>query len=55
MEGGKSVCGPERGCHETAVILAGKKSLLAHEKETLEYKRQLADLGDKVEHPETPE
>ena len=27
-----------------------EKSLLAHEKETLEYKRQLADLGDKVEH-----
>ncbi|HGY7000416.1 phage tail tape measure protein [Escherichia coli] len=26
------------------------KSLLAHEKETLEYKRQLAELGDKVEH-----
>ncbi|EPH9592746.1 phage tail tape measure protein, partial [Escherichia coli] len=27
-----------------------EKSLLAHEKETLEYKRQLAELGDKVEH-----
>ncbi|EET8276348.1 phage tail tape measure protein [Escherichia coli] len=27
-----------------------EKSLLSHEKETLEYKRQLADLGDKVEH-----
>ncbi|HBL6571477.1 TPA: phage tail tape measure protein [Escherichia coli] len=27
-----------------------EKSLLAHEKETLEYKRQLAALGDKVEH-----
>ncbi|EGD9221686.1 phage tail tape measure protein, partial [Escherichia coli] len=27
-----------------------EKSLLAYEKETLEYKRQLADLGDKVEH-----
>ncbi|HCP7500919.1 TPA: phage tail tape measure protein [Escherichia coli] len=27
-----------------------EKSLLTHEKETLEYKRQLADLGDKVEH-----
>ncbi len=27
-----------------------EKSLLAHEKETLEYKRQLADLGDKVEY-----
>ncbi|EDV6184343.1 phage tail tape measure protein [Salmonella enterica subsp. enterica serovar Pomona] len=27
-----------------------EKSLLAHEKETLEYKRQLADLGDKIEH-----
>ena len=27
-----------------------EKSLLAHEKETLEYKRQQADLGDKVEH-----
>ncbi|HAI4947733.1 phage tail tape measure protein [Escherichia coli] len=26
------------------------KSLLTHEKETLEYKRQLAELGDKVEH-----
>ncbi|EFE9533560.1 phage tail tape measure protein [Escherichia coli] len=27
-----------------------EKSLLAHEKETLEYRRQLADLGDKVEY-----
>ncbi|WP_097740894.1 phage tail tape measure protein, partial [Escherichia coli] len=27
-----------------------EQSLLAHEQETLEYKRQLADLGDKVEH-----
>ncbi|EES9642985.1 phage tail tape measure protein [Escherichia coli] len=27
-----------------------EKSLLAHVKETLEYKRQLAELGDKVEH-----
>ncbi|NYR55255.1 phage tail tape measure protein, partial [Escherichia coli] len=27
-----------------------EKSLLAHEKETLEYKRQLAELGDKVEY-----
>ncbi|HBB6037048.1 TPA: phage tail tape measure protein [Escherichia coli] len=27
-----------------------EKSLLAHEKETLEYKHQLAELGDKVEH-----
>ncbi|EFD0035213.1 TPA: phage tail tape measure protein [Escherichia coli] len=27
-----------------------EKSLLTHEKETLEYKRQLAELGDKVEH-----
>ncbi|EFN7363646.1 phage tail tape measure protein [Escherichia coli] len=27
-----------------------EKSLLAHEKETLEYKRQLVDLGDKVEY-----
>ncbi|HEA1207291.1 TPA: phage tail tape measure protein [Escherichia coli] len=27
-----------------------EKSLLAHEKETLEYKRQLAELGDKIEH-----
>ncbi|EOK8507314.1 phage tail tape measure protein [Escherichia coli] len=27
-----------------------EKSLLAHEKETLEYRRQLAELGDKVEH-----
>ena len=27
-----------------------EKSLLAHEQETLEYKRQLAELGDKVEH-----
>ncbi|RCX74195.1 phage tail tape measure protein, partial [Escherichia coli] len=26
-----------------------EKSLLAHEKETLEYRRQLAELGDKVE------
>ncbi|HAZ3906685.1 TPA: phage tail tape measure protein, partial [Escherichia coli] len=27
-----------------------EKSLLAHKDETLEYKHQLADLGDKVEH-----
>ncbi|EES2247317.1 phage tail tape measure protein, partial [Escherichia coli] len=27
-----------------------EKSRLTHEKETLEYKRQLAELGDKVEH-----
>ncbi|CAD5571276.1 phage tail tape measure protein [Escherichia coli] len=27
-----------------------EKFLLTHEKETLEYKRQLAELGDKVEH-----
>ncbi|MBU5994545.1 phage tail tape measure protein [Escherichia coli] len=27
-----------------------EKSLLAHEKETLEYRRQLAELGDKIEH-----
>lgn len=27
-----------------------EKSLLAHKEETLEYKRQLADLGDKVAH-----
>ncbi|HAG6288445.1 TPA: phage tail tape measure protein [Escherichia coli] len=27
-----------------------EKSLLTHEKEALEYKRQLAELGDKVEH-----
>ncbi|WP_047381649.1 phage tail tape measure protein, partial [Escherichia coli] len=27
-----------------------EKSLLAHKDETLEYKRQLAELGDKVEH-----
>ncbi|EJV4961808.1 phage tail tape measure protein, partial [Escherichia coli] len=27
-----------------------EKSLLTHEKETLEYKRQLAELGDKVEY-----
>ena len=27
-----------------------EKSLLAHEKETLEYKRQLAELVDKIEH-----
>ena len=27
-----------------------EKSLLTHEKETLEYKRQLAELGDKIEH-----
>ncbi|WP_150352373.1 phage tail tape measure protein, partial [Escherichia coli] len=31
-------------------LSAQEKSLLAHEQETLEYKRQLADLGDKVEH-----
>ncbi|OVB03704.1 tail length tape measure protein, partial [Escherichia coli] len=27
-----------------------EKFLLAHKDETLEYKRQLAELGDKVEH-----
>ncbi|EPR2428658.1 phage tail length tape measure family protein, partial [Escherichia coli] len=31
-------------------LSAQEKSLLAHEKETLEYKRQLAELGDKVEY-----
>ncbi len=31
-------------------LSAQEKSLLAHEQETLEYKRQLADLGDKVEY-----
>ncbi|EKP2402377.1 phage tail tape measure protein, partial [Escherichia coli] len=31
-------------------LSAQEKSLLAHKDETLEYKRQLADLGDKVEH-----
>ncbi len=49
MESGKSVCGPERGSHETQ-LSEQEKSLLTHEKETLEYKRQLAELGDKVEH-----
>ncbi|CAI4221179.1 unnamed protein product [Auanema sp. JU1783] len=29
-------------------LTAQEKSLLAHKEETLEYKRQLADLGDKV-------
>ncbi|MFJ5503816.1 phage tail tape measure protein [Pectobacterium carotovorum] len=29
-------------------LSAQEKSLLAHSKETLEYKRQLADLGDKI-------
>ncbi|EIF1229173.1 phage tail tape measure protein [Escherichia coli] len=33
-----------------SLVSGQEKSLLAHEKETLEYKRQLADLGDKVEH-----
>ncbi|MCV9269440.1 phage tail tape measure protein, partial [Escherichia coli] len=31
-------------------LSAQEKSLLAHEQETLEYKRQLAELGDKVEY-----
>ncbi|HBB6657655.1 TPA: phage tail tape measure protein [Salmonella enterica] len=31
-------------------LSAQEKSLLAHKDETLEYKRQLAELGDKVEH-----
>ncbi|MCX1960558.1 phage tail tape measure protein [Escherichia coli] len=31
-------------------LSAQEKSLLAHKDETLEYKRQLADLGDKVEY-----
>ncbi|MBC6572506.1 phage tail tape measure protein [Escherichia coli] len=31
-------------------LSAHEKSLLAHKDETLEYKRQLADLGDKVEY-----
>ncbi|KDU21984.1 phage tail tape measure protein, lambda family [Escherichia coli 3-267-03_S4_C2] len=36
--------------HNVASCPYEEKSLLAHEKETLEYKRQLAELGDKVEH-----
>ncbi|HCO6325912.1 TPA: phage tail tape measure protein, partial [Escherichia coli] len=31
-------------------LSAQEKSLLAHKDETLEYKRQLAELGDKIEH-----
>ncbi|MCZ8998929.1 phage tail tape measure protein, partial [Escherichia albertii] len=31
-------------------LSAQEKSLLVHKEETLEYKRQLAELGDKVEH-----
>ncbi|HBA8313429.1 TPA: phage tail tape measure protein, partial [Escherichia coli] len=31
-------------------LSAQEKSLLAHKDETLEYRRQLADLGDRVEH-----
>ncbi|EGI4004370.1 phage tail tape measure protein, partial [Escherichia coli] len=31
-------------------LSAQEKSLLAHKDETLEYKRQLAELGDKVEY-----
>ncbi len=34
---------------------AQEKSLLAHKDETLEYKRQLAALGDKVTHRGAPE
>lgn len=33
-------------------LSAQEKSLLAHKNETLEYKRQLADLGDKVAYQE---
>lgn len=33
---------------QTRSLSAQEKSLLAHKDETLEYKRQLADLGDKV-------
>lgn len=35
---------------EKVPVSGQEKSLLAHEKETLEYKRQLAELGDKVEY-----
>ncbi|HCM1954411.1 TPA: phage tail tape measure protein [Salmonella enterica subsp. salamae serovar 9,46:z4,z24:z39:z42] len=33
-------------------LSAQEKSLLAHKNETLEYKRQLAELGDKIAHQE---
>ncbi|HEB0785119.1 TPA: phage tail tape measure protein [Salmonella enterica] len=33
-------------------LSAQEKSLLAHKNETLEYKRQLAELGDKIVHQE---
>ncbi|EDH5873432.1 phage tail tape measure protein [Salmonella enterica subsp. enterica serovar Oranienburg] len=33
-------------------LSAQEKSLLAHKDETLEYKRQLAELGDKIAHQE---
>ncbi len=36
----------------TSQLSAQEKSLLAHKDETLEYKRQLAVLGDKVTYQE---
>ncbi|KEP16854.1 hypothetical protein EH61_11775 [Escherichia coli] len=51
VEGGKSVRGTGGG-GATSPAVAQEKSLLAHKDETLEYKRQLAALGDKVTYQE---
>ncbi len=51
MEGGESVRGTGGG-GATSPAVAQEKSLLAHKDETLEYKRQLAALGDKVTYQE---
>ena len=52
MEGGESVRRYWRRRRNVASCLHRRKSLLAHKDETLEYKRQLAALGDKVTYQE---
>ncbi len=51
MEGGKSVRGTGGGGATSPAVRTGE-ILLAHKDETLEYKRQLAALGDKVTYQE---
>ncbi|MFP1454510.1 hypothetical protein ACLB1O_09350 [Escherichia coli] len=52
VEGGKSVCGTGGGGTTSPAVRTGEICLLAHKDETLEYKRQLAALGDKVTYQE---
>ena len=51
MEGGESVRGTGGGGATSPAVCTGE-ILLAHKDETLEYKRQLAALGDKVTYQE---